>query len=150
MQEDLSDVKIYSEEKFMELVNQLNADIAFNNSTKPKKRKEPLLDMEYLLKRYRSIKGREVRKAFKELYDCEYCFYFEKPRKCYASERCPLEMGKGLKKKETVRLPTCPKDKEGNCPYGNDVGTCFGFCLQEILSEFHKNKNEAGTRNCGK
>ncbi len=30
----------------------------------------------------------------------------------------------------------CPKDTIGNCPYGNDVGTCFGFCWQEILKEF--------------
>lgn len=138
MQVDLSNLKIQNEKQFIELVNQLNTDIAFRNITKSKPEKEPLLNLEYLLKQYRKIKDREDKKAFRKLHDCEYCLYFEKPRRCYATEQCPLELGKGLKKKVIVKRPICPKDRKGGCPYGNDVGTCFGFCFQEILSEFHK------------
>ena len=38
----------------------------------------------------------------------------------------------------------CHKDEIGNCPYGNDVGTCFGFCMRAILQEQRerKRKNE--------
>lgn len=124
----------------MELVKQLNLDIAFRNTTSSGTDKEPLLDLEYLLKRYRKIKTREEKKALRKIHDCEYCLNYEKPKRCTTTKQCPLEMGERSKKKEDVRLSICPRDKEGNCPYGNDEGTCFGFCLKKILIEFHENK----------
>ena len=36
----------------------------------------------------------------------------------------------------------CPKDSTGVCPYRNETGTCFGFCLQEILKEQTERKLE--------
>lgn len=145
MQTDLSNVKIDREEKLIELVNQMNKEIAFHNRTKSKEEKKPLLDSGYILKRYRRIKFREDVKVFRTLHDCEYCHYFQKPRRCRAANRCPLEEGKDVQKNEMVNQKICPKDKEGKCPYSNDVETCFGFCWKEILSEFHKNKKrEAG------
>lgn len=142
MQMDLSDVKIDGREKFIEFIKQLNADIESGNIAKAKEEKESLLNLEYLLRQYRKIKSKEDKKVFREFYDCEYCLYYQKPRRCYAAKDCPLEVGKEIKKKEVVKLPTCPKDKEGNCPYGNEVGTCFGFCLKEILAEFYNKKRD--------
>ena len=141
MKNDFSGIKVDSEEQFMQLVHQLNQDIEFHNITKPKAEQKPLLDLSYLLKRYRKIKRQEAKKAFREIYDCEYCLYNERPRRCHtAPERgCPLEYGKQIK--EVEKIPTCPKDQEGYCPYGNEVGTCFGFCYQQILSKFYKKRS---------
>lgn len=44
---------------------------------------------------------------------------------------------------EAVRVKNflpCPKDDVGNCPYGNESGTCFGYCWKEILRDFYKAK----------
>ena len=142
MQMDIYKVEIENKEQFMELVKQLNLDIAFRNTTRSGAEKEPLLNLEYLLKRYHKIKAREEKNALRKLHDCDYCLYYEKPRRCYATKQCPMEMEKRIMKKEEVKQPTCQRDKEGNCPYGNAVGTCFGFCFQEILAEFHGNKKE--------
>lgn len=39
-----------------------------------------------------------------------------------------------------IERSRCSRDKAGNCPYGNEVGTCFGFCWREILHEFDERK----------
>ncbi len=131
-----------SEDQFVKLVNQLNQDIEFRNSTKSKTEQEQLLNLTYLLKRYRKIKMLENKKVFREIYDCEYCLYYEKPRRCPATPRkgCPLE--KGIPVKEREKLPCCPNDRKGNFPYANEAATCFGFCYQKILSEFYKRRED--------
>jgi len=141
MKMDFSSIKAASEEQFMQLVHRLNQDIEFRNITKAKAERESLLDVSYLLKRYRKMKHQEEKKAFRERYDCDYCLYNERPRRCHTTpERgCPLENGKQIK--EVEKMPTCPKDQNGNCPYGNEVGTCFGFCYQQILPEFYKERS---------
>ena len=48
--------------------------------------------------------------------------------------------GKEFEEKKNVEKIKCPKDKEGNCPYGNEVGTCFGFCMQKIVNEFKEER----------
>ena len=35
---------------------------------------------------------------------------------------------------------SCPQDETGGCPYGNDVGTCWGFCMRDILKEQRERK----------
>lgn len=142
MQIDLSNVKIDKEEQLIELVKQLNCEIEFSNITKSKAEKEPLLDLEYLLKRYRKIKFQDDKKAFRNLYDCEYCLYYEKSRRCHATQAkgCPLELENRMQEKEIMKRPICPRNQEGNCPYGNEVGTCFGLCWKEILLEFYGEK----------
>jgi hypothetical protein len=140
MKMDFSGIKVENEEQFMQIVHQLNHEIEFCNITKPKTEQEPLLDAVYLLNRYRKMKRQEKKKAFRERYDCEYCLYDERPRRCHTTpERgCPLENGKHIK--EVEKMPTCCKDQEGDCPYGNEVGTCFGLCYQQILSDFYKER----------
>ena len=35
----------------------------------------------------------------------------------------------------------CYGDEVGNCPYSNEVGTCFGFCMKDILKEQRERKH---------
>lgn len=37
---------------------------------------------------------------------------------------------------------SCPQDETGDCPYGNDVGTCWGFCMRDILKEQRERKRK--------
>lgn len=143
MREDLWNVKIENEKQFIKLFNQLNVEIEFQNITKPKEEKEPLLDIGYLLKRYRKLKYQEEKNVFRKLHDCESCLYYKKPKRCPAIPKkgCPLESGQERKDEKMPKQFSCLKDREGNCPYGNEVGTCFGVCWKEILSVFYKQKH---------
>lgn len=138
MRLDLFNIKIDNEKQLIEFVNQLNMELANSNSVNSEMEQETLINIGYILKRYRKIKEREEKKVFREVHDCEYCLYYRNPRRCSVTKWCPMESGNKTGEKEVSKLPICPKDKEGNCPYGNEIGTCFGFCLQKILSEFNK------------
>lgn len=83
-------------------------------------------------------------KAFREKYNCRNCSYYKKPRRCFAEKICPLEEGEipRLVNKIKSKLPKCPKDKVGDCPYGNENGTCFGFCWLDILKEYRERKKQ--------
>ncbi len=137
---NIQEINVKNEQELIALVKQINAEIEFPNITREATEKEKTLNLDYLLKRYRTIKGREDTKDFREKHDCEYCLYYERPRKCFEKIKCPLESGKEFKEKEIVEKIKCPKDKEGNCPYGNEVGTCFGFCMQKIVNEFKEER----------
>ena len=44
---------------------------------------------------------------------------------------------------EAYRIKKGCLAKDGkSCPYGNDVGTCFGYCWKEILNEFKEKKRQ--------
>ena len=75
---------------------------------------------------------------FREAYNCKHCLYFEKPRLCLAMNSCPLDEKRIPGAVRVKNFQMCPKDEVGNCPYGNDAGTCFGFCWKEILKDFYK------------
>ena len=95
---------------------------------------------QFLLQIFDKIKYRMEREAFRKKYGCLDCLYYEKPRRCFETKYCPLEDGKEPKKTEQLPKPRCPNDIKGDCPYGNELGTCFGFCWQEILSERRERK----------
>ncbi|MFV0342814.1 MAG: hypothetical protein ACK5JH_07950 [Anaerocolumna sp.] len=137
---DLKEINVKNEQELTALVKQINAEIEFANITRAATEKEKTLNLDYLLKRYRTIKGREDTKNFREEHDCEYCLYYERPRKCFEKTRCPLDSGIDFEEKEIDQKIKCPKDKEGNCPYGNEVDTCFGFCMQKIVNEFKEER----------
>ena len=134
------DMKVESKQDLIKLVKRMNEDIEFKNITRPDNDKLEVLDLDYILKRYRTIKYNDDLKAFRKNHDCHYCLYFEKPRRCEAKKKCPLDSGNEFDEKEIVEKIKCPKDKEGNCPYGNEVGTCFGFCMQKIVNEFKEER----------
>lgn len=147
MQFDFKGLRIQHEQQLIDIVRELNSDIEFSNLSKKDNEKEPLLDLEYVLRRYKSIKYRNDKKDFREEHDCAYCLYFEK-KTCKAVYRCPIDEKDKRKFTRTPEQTPCPKDEEGNCPYGNDVGTCFGFCWKDILQEFNENKrNKQEERN---
>ena len=59
---------------------------------------------------------------------CKVCLYEQERMKCYIAKICPVM-------DEKMNRGKCYKDKEGNCPYGNEVGTCFGYCWKDLLSK---------------
>ncbi len=123
-------------------VTELNMEIRKRNEECPDGEQEKELNLSYILKRYEKIKKQEEIQQFRELHECRYCLYFDKPRRCMAIDTCPIE-GEfpNLKKPEKPKL-RCPKyNHEKSCPYGNDVGTCFGFCAKEAMEEIKKAKS---------
>ena len=141
MQFDFKGLLIEHEKDLVRLVKEINSDIEFENITKSKKDKEELLDLDYVIKRYKKIRYRIEKKEFREKNDCKYCYYYEN-KMCKAVRKCPIEEEEKRFTRRKPHKPRCPKDKEGNCPYGNDVGTCFGFCWKEILAEHNQAKKK--------
>lgn len=66
---------------------------------------------------------------------------FDMNERCPVKKHCPMD-----DEKEPKGFPKkfrCPRDSVGNCPYGNEVGTCFGPCWLKVLEEHRKRrKNE--------
>lgn len=140
--EKLKDIKIDNIYDLILCVSEINEDIREQNKTRKSDEQEKELNLNYILNRYEKIKRKDEIKEFRELHECKYCLYFEKPRKCLAINRCPLDEGELWKlegkKKNYLK---CPKyDKNQPCLYANEVGTCFGFCALDILREIKKHK----------
>ena len=68
---------------------------------------------------------------FRRKHKCKDCLYNSKILNCFIKQSCPLERVKE-KKKENRR---CQMDETGTCPYANESGTCFGFCLKKLLGD---------------
>ncbi len=136
---ELKKMKVESYMQFKELVNKLNREIEEANALVSEEERRELLDEEYLLRRYQEISSRVRREAFIDRYDCKRCLHYEKFLECMKTEQCLLE-----KYEKTAqwwkKQKKCSKDKDGTCPYGNEVGTCFGFCMRDILSEMQERK----------
>ncbi len=134
---DFSITDVTTEEELLAIVEYKNAEINYNNRSKIPEEREPLIDRNYLIERFRKIKNREEIRCFKEEHDCKNCMYHQKPRICSATRHCPLSEGKVIGKKESKTQSQCPLDLEGNCPYKNEVGTCFGICYRRIIREMN-------------
>ena len=123
-------------------VSELNADIRKRNEHFPKEKHEKELNLSYILKRYERIKKKEEIAEFRALHECKYCLYFEKPRRCMAIDTCPIEGDfPGSKQPDEKPVLKCPKyNQDVPCPYGNESGTCFGFCTKKVLEELKKSR----------
>ncbi|RDY32000.1 hypothetical protein [Lachnotalea glycerini] len=126
-----------NKKELIEYVEQLNIDIEFSNITKPPHERVKPYDITKILEGYHSIMWKEDIKAFRKKYDCQYCFYYEKPRQCKAMIRCPLEDGKTFTDK-VAEPKKCIKDEKGTCPYGKCVEICIGYCMKEIVEDHNK------------
>lgn len=139
---NITGVNLRSEAQFQAYIHDLNVSICVENLSRKADEKQALLNEAYLLKRYRQIVRKEREKEFSKTHNCKYCLYHKEPYQCRAKEKCPIEMWRlaHIRRigKQQQRKQTCPLDKEGNCPYGNEVGTCFGFCLKGIMEETKK------------
>ena len=125
--------------QFKELVNKLNREIEEANALVSEEERRELFNEEYLLRRYLEISSRVRREVFVDKYNCKQCLYYEKIHECMKTEHCLLENYERLRSRWKWQK-NCSKDKDGTCPYGNEVGTCFGFCMRDILSEMQERK----------
>ena len=78
------------------------------------------------------------KREFLKKHNCKSCLYYSKTRKCSAELICPLEIDAKL----AVKLRACPLDESGTCPYGNEAGTCFGFCYKLLMVEQNERKEK--------
>ncbi|MBP3234956.1 MAG: hypothetical protein J6M65_11115 [Eubacterium sp.] len=125
-------------------VTELNNEIRQRNLENPDGKQEKELNLSYILKRYEKIKKKEEIKQFRELHECKYCLYFDKPRRCMAIDSCPIEGEFETSKKEEKPVLKCPKyDQDKTCPYANETGTCFGYCVKEVMKEIKKNRSSS-------
>lgn len=77
-------------------------------------------------------------KAFRKKHNCKSCFYYTKMKRCVMTLECPLDVN--TERSSTKK--SCPLDIDGTCPYKNEAGTCFGFCMKEILREHRERKRQ--------
>jgi len=126
------DVDVGSREELIRLVTLMNEEIENINAIRKDGEKQELLNLKYLLNRYDAITSKDRIKMFREKHGCKDCLYYQKPERCRATKSCPLDKGSiHSRQPEKYR---CPKDSKGDCPYGNEVGTCFGHCWENILA----------------
>jgi len=71
-------------------------------------------------------------KKFRKKHNCKSCLHHKMMKKCEAIGRCPLDDNHEENKNQKK---TCPLDETGNCPYQNASGTCFGFCLKQLMKK---------------
>lgn len=81
----------------------------------------------------------EVRRC-RKLHSCRHCRIYKNPKRYMGEKICLLDV-LGIITNGN-RLQRCPKDSTGDCPYGNDAGMCFGFCMRDILKEFRERKRK--------
>ncbi len=77
-------------------------------------------------------------KEFRKKHNCKSCLYYSKTQRCIAEQICPLEIDIDIE----IRRRTCPLDEKGTCPYRNESGTCFGFCLKQLMTKMYERKNQ--------
>lgn len=75
-------------------------------------------------------------KEFRKKHNCKSCLYYAKTKRCRAELVCPLDREYRI---EVIKI-SCPLDVDGTCPYKNELGTCFGFCMKEIMREHEERK----------
>lgn len=87
---------------------------------------------------------KEAVREYRRIHECKYCPYYERPRRCEGELHCLIEqeLRKEENRSKKQNKKPCPHDEEGGCPYANESGTCFGFCLQKILKEMHHDYRE--------
>lgn len=76
-------------------------------------------------------------KMFKAHYGCLDCLYKGQYKTCYGMKVCKVVDNPEIDNEATPDAGECE-----DCPYGNAAGTCFGFCIRAILTEY-RNKLKA-------
>jgi hypothetical protein len=70
-------------------------------------------------------------KKFKVFYDCLNCLYKDEYHFCFLNQECKV-----VDYPENGCKIYFDKEECNGCPYGNEIGTCFGFCIRAILDEY--------------
>jgi hypothetical protein len=125
-----------NEKELIQYVQKLNNEIEVKNKTRPPLEQEELYDINMVLKGFYQIQRKDEIKAFREIHECKFCLYFDKPRKCKAKDSCPLE--KGVEIEKPIKAKKCIRDEAGNCPYGRAIEVCIGYCINDMVKEHRK------------
>lgn len=72
-------------------------------------------------------------KKFKARYGCLYCLYRNECHECFSHQKCMV-----ADHPEIDYIVDSDRNECDGCPYGNETGTCFGFCIRAILYEHKK------------
>ena len=145
MELDFSNVSIKSEKELVAYARRKNRRIRTYNKKHPNDSQMEELDITLLRRLYRErvvSDERNRKRAFMKKYDCRDCLEIELIEECFKNQKCKYAEVNDVQK---AKKPRCPHDETGNCPYGNESGTCFGFCYREILQEFterRRNQND--------
>lgn len=78
----------------------------------------------------------DIIKKFRKKHNCKSCLCHTKMKRCLAELVCPLDEDDKTK----LTRKSCPLDEDGTCPYKNEVGTCFGFCMKKVVKEHEERK----------
>ena len=144
MELDFSNVNIKNEKELIAYARRKNRRIRTYNKKHPNELSMEELDIMLLRRLYRErlVSGEKNRmKAFMKMYECRDCAEIELIEECFKNQKCKYAEVNDVQK---FQKPRCPNDETGNCPYGNESGTCFGICYREILQEFterRRNRN---------
>ena len=109
-----------------------NKKIRLYNQGKPKEEQKPLLNADSLFDHYDTYIHREEVKRFRRKHHCYDCDRYGKNGTCSGRDSCMFDVNDGH---AALMKGICPKDTTGHCPYGNESGTCFGFCIKKALEE---------------
>ncbi len=121
-----------SQFEVQEYITTINNEIQNLNTKRCSRTKIELLNRESSIRLYWKKHRRMEIATFRKKYGCLDCWLFEKPRECRGMDICPIESDM-IETPKKIKKPTCHLDKIGNCPYGNEVGTCFNYCYKDIL-----------------
>lgn len=118
--------------------NNIKNELELRAYLRAHKFQEPI-DEEEMVRLYRKMVRRQKINEFRAAYDCKHCYYYQQ-KMCKAMDICFMESESYSRPGRDTESLRCSKDAEGDCPYGNEVGTCFGFCMRDILSEMQERK----------
>ena len=139
-------VPISSREELVAYIEETNGEIMAYNRGKPEEEQKALLRLDEELKKYEEkCRKREIRR-FRQAHHCYDCERYRHKGVCLAMDSCIYDMA-GIRPAD--RKMECPKDDTGHCPYANDSGTCFGFCIRQALKEVKEMKAMRSNRRKG-
>lgn len=144
MELDFSDAVINSEHELVVYAKRKNREIRSFKKSHPDNPLQPEIDIEYLRRLYRERKHYEERLRMKQFfveYGCWDCTEKERVDRCFKKQKCKYAE---VQDDNRIKKARCPRDETGTCPYGNEVGTCFGFCYREILKGLNEGRRNQG------
>lgn len=94
----------------------------------------------YKRKRYSQTEQTKIRKEFRRRHGCCNCLNEWDFDSCMEMGICRYDPKPEPAYLRTKDRKPCARNDGKLCPYENGSGTCFGFCIKEILKEHREKK----------